>query len=54
MLDISNASVKELLGLAARAEIDANKAYSELADMVSNPLLKEKFQLLAFEEKKHR
>ena len=40
MLDISNASVKELLGLAARAEIDANKAYSDLADMVSNPLLK--------------
>ena len=54
MLDISKASVKELLGLAARAEIDANKAYSDLAGMVSNPLLKEKFQLLAFEEKKHR
>lgn len=54
MLDISKASVEELLGIAARAEIDANRIYSNIAKSVSNPLLKEKFQLLAFEENKHR
>ena len=54
MLDISNASLKELLGIATRAEIDANKIYSDIANSVSNPLLKEKFQMLAFEENKHR
>jgi rubrerythrin len=54
MLDISKASVKELLGIATRAEIDANKIYSDIANSLSNPLLKEKFQMLAFEENKHR
>ena len=54
MLNISKASLKELLGIATRAEIDANKIYSDLANSVSNPLLKEKFQMLAFEENKHR
>jgi len=54
MLDISKASVKELLGIAIRAEIDANKIYSDIANRVSNLLLKEKFQMLAFEENKHR
>lgn len=54
MLDISKASIEELLGIAARAEIDANRIYSDIANSVSNPLLKEKFQMLAFEENKHR
>lgn len=53
MTDIDQATVKELLGMAIRAEIDANKIYSDLASRVSNSLLKEKFQMLAFEEKKH-
>ena len=54
MLDISKASLSELLGIATRAEIDANKIHSDIANRVSNPLLKEKFQMLAFEENKHR
>ncbi len=54
MLDVSTASVNELLGIAIRAEIEASKSYSELADKVSNPLLKEKFQWLAYEENKHK
>jgi rubrerythrin len=54
MLDVSTASVKELLGYSIRAEMDSNKLYSDLADRVSNPLLKEKFNWLAFEENKHK
>jgi rubrerythrin len=54
MIDVSQASVETLIGMAIRAEIDANKIYSNLADQVSNPLLKEKFTLLAFEESKHK
>jgi rubrerythrin len=54
MLDVSKASVKELIGLALRSEIDSNKVYSRLAARVSNPLLKEKFEWLAYEEDKHK
>jgi rubrerythrin len=54
MLDVSTASVNKLLGIAIRAEIDANKTYSDLAERVSNPLLKEKFRWLAYEENKHK
>jgi len=54
MIDISKASVEELLGIATRAEIDAHEIYSDIANSVSNSLLKEKFQMLAFEENKHR
>jgi rubrerythrin len=54
MLNVSSASVNKLLGIAIKAEMDANKTYSDLAERVSNPLLKEKFQWLAFEENKHK
>jgi rubrerythrin len=54
MIDVSQAPVKELLGLAIRAEIDANAIYTQLAERFSNPLLKEKFQWLAYEENKHK
>jgi rubrerythrin len=54
MLDIQKASLKELLGFAVRSEIDSNQVYADLAKRYSNPLLKEKFQWLAFEENKHR
>lgn len=54
MLDVSTASIKELLGFAVRSEMDSNKTYSDLAERVKNPLLKEKFQWLAYEEKKHK
>jgi len=51
---LSKYSVKKLLGFAVKAEIDANKIYSKMANRIKNPLLKEKFQVLAFEEKKHK
>ena len=54
MLDIANASVKDLMGYALRSEMDSNEAYSKLSDRVSNPLLKEKFRWLAFEENSHK
>ena len=54
MIDVSTASLKDLLGYAIRAEMDSNKAYTDLAERVSNPLLKEKFRWLAFEENKHK
>ena len=54
MIDISTASIKDLMGYSIRSEIDSNKAYSDLSDRVSNPLLKEKFRWLAFEENKHK
>ncbi len=54
MLDVSTAPAKELLAMAVKAEIDANQSYSGIARRLSNPLLKEKFQWLAFEENKHR
>jgi rubrerythrin len=54
MLDVLTGSLKDLLGYAIRAEMDSNKAYTDLSDNVSNPLLKEKFRWLAFEENKHK
>jgi len=54
MINISTAPVKKLLGLAIRSEIDSNKIYSDLANRVTNPLLREKLHLLAFEENKHK
>lgn len=53
MMSIERLSVPKLLGLAVRAEIDSDRVYSRLAERVKNPLLKEKFQMLAFEESKH-
>ena len=54
MPSIAKLPVKNLLGYALRAEIDANRVYTRMADRVKNTLLKEKFLLLALEEKKHR
>lgn len=54
MVSIAREPVKKLLGYAVRAEMDSNKIYTKMADRVKNPLLKEKFSILAFEEKKHK
>lgn len=54
MVSISRQPVKKLLGYAVRAEIDSNKVYSRLARRVKNALLREKFQILAFEESRHK
>ena len=54
MVSVAKQPVKKLLGYAIRAEVDANKIYTRMADRVKNSLLQEKFQLLALEEKKHK
>jgi rubrerythrin len=54
MVSLARLPVKKLLGYALRAEIDANRVYTRMANRVKNTLLKEKFLLLALEEKKHR
>lgn len=54
MVNIAKQPVKKLLSYAVRAEIDANKIYTRMANRVKNTLLREKFLLLALEEKKHR
>jgi len=54
MVNLANQPVKKLLGYAIRAEMDAHRIYTRMADRVRNTLLKEKFQLLALEEKKHK
>ncbi len=54
MVSIAREPVKKLLGYAVQAEIDANKLYTKLSNRVKNLLLKEKFRVLAFEEKKHK
>jgi len=54
MVSIVREPVKKLIGYAVRAEIDSHKVYLKLSARLKNPLLKEKFQLLAFEEKKHK
>ena len=46
MTKYSQLSVKQLLEMASRAEINANKIYADLANSLKNPLLKEKFQWL--------
>lgn len=47
-------NVPTLIGLAIRAEIDSNQVYSDLSSRLKNPLLKEKFRMLAHEEEKHK
>ncbi len=54
MVSIARQPVKKLLGYAIRAEMDANRIYARMAGRVKNALLKEKFRILALEEKKHK
>ncbi|MGB9697277.1 MAG: ferritin family protein [Ignavibacteria bacterium] len=44
----------EALGIAIRSEIDAQNVYRDLAELCNNELLKERFENLAKEEKKHQ
>ncbi len=54
MISVARTPLKKLLGMAVRSEIDSNQIYTEQANRVKNPLLREKFSILAFEEKKHK
>jgi len=53
MINLARTSLKTLLGLAIRAEIDSQKIYLRLARRLKNALLREKIGILALEEKKH-
>ncbi len=53
MLNLARTSLKTLLGLGIRAEIDSQKVYRRLSRRLKNPLLRAKIEILAFEEKKH-
>lgn len=44
----------EALGIAIRSEIDAQNVYKDLSELCNNELLKERFENLAKEEKKHQ
>jgi len=54
MINVAKAPVDKLLGYALRAEIDADRIYTEMSNRVKSPLLIQKFRLLAFEEQKHK
>ncbi len=53
MTNISEISLRDLLGMAARAEVDSNKLYAGLRDRVLNAMLKERFEFLASQEAQH-
>ena len=50
--NLSEFSAKKLLAMAVKAERDSNRTDKRLRGRVKNPPLKEKFAVLAFEEKR--
>ncbi len=54
MINIARAPVDKLLGYAMKAEIDSDRIYTEMSIRVKNPLLVQKFRILAYEERKHK
>jgi rubrerythrin len=54
MINVAKAPIDKLLGYAMRAEIDSDRIYTEMSNRVKNPLLIQKFRILAFEEQKHK
>jgi rubrerythrin len=53
-MDISKYDTKTLLLAAIKSEVEANRAYSDVAARVNNAFLKERLEFLASEEEKHR
>lgn len=49
-----NLTMLEILAIAIRAEIESFSLYKKIASKVSNPVVKDKFNALAKEEKSHR
>jgi len=47
-------SLRDLLGMAVKAEIESHDIYMRLAEGIQNFILKEKLKFLALEEKKHQ
>ena len=54
MINVAKGPIDKLLGYAIRAEIDSDRIYTEMSNRVKNPLLVQKFRILAFEEQKHK
>ncbi len=54
MIDVENMKLEDLLAMAVRAEMEAEKAYSEIADGIKSPVLKETLMFLSREEGEHR
>jgi rubrerythrin len=54
MINIARAPIDKLLGYAIKAEIDSDRIYTEMSNRVKNPLLVQKFRILAYEEQKHK
>jgi rubrerythrin len=53
-MDLSSFSLKELLLVAIKSEIESNKLYKKMAKKTKNGLLEDKLVFLANEEEKHR
>jgi len=53
-MDFSTYDKKDLLLAAIKSEIDSNCVYSKIASYVKNGLMKDKFNFLAEEERKHQ
>ena len=54
MINVARAPIDKLLGYALKAEIDSDRIYTEMSNRVKNPLLVQKFRILAYEEQKHK
>ena len=54
MINVARAPIDKLLGYALKAEIDSDRVYTEMSNRVKNPLLVQKFRILAYEEQKHK
>ncbi len=52
--ELSKLTRKEILGVAVKSEIEAEKLYSKLSEMVEEVVLKERLKWLKGEEEKHR
>jgi rubrerythrin len=52
-MDIEKMDIEEVLGLAARTEIQGRKFYLELSQKVEHPEVKKKLESLAADEERH-
>ncbi len=53
-MDVKDYSLKELILIGIKSEIEAGNVYAKTAEAVKNPFLKSKLQALAEDEKLHR
>lgn len=53
-MDLTSYTLEELLLAAIKSEEESNEVYTSLAKHVKNGLMKDKFQFLAGEERKHK